>query len=193
MFYVRFPLAIHVTTYICPGGWQWYPRDQDNFIRLCHPWISRWSDTLHQVGWSRPFGCFRIVSWQRGSAFKSTHCGAACVLMLLNPGPFVHIASCIGNIVSRWSVKYETNEGKLSSSIFNVIFSLDASQAERDSQRSMRRWRCCRFWCSYWRDVVQPRGGVLFLPCESDVAQVITLSPEWFDLASKHFLVSSAQ
>ncbi|CDO69130.1 hypothetical protein BN946_scf185042.g32 [Trametes cinnabarina] len=27
-------------------------------------------------------------------------------------GPFVHIASCIGNIVSRFFIKYETNEGK---------------------------------------------------------------------------------
>ena len=26
-------------------------------------------------------------------------------------GPFVHIASCIGNIVSRFFSKYETNEG----------------------------------------------------------------------------------
>lgn len=27
-------------------------------------------------------------------------------------GPFVHIASCIGNIVSRFFNKYETNEGQ---------------------------------------------------------------------------------
>ena len=27
-------------------------------------------------------------------------------------GPFVHIASCIGNIVCRFSTKYENNEGK---------------------------------------------------------------------------------
>jgi chloride channel 3/4/5 len=28
-------------------------------------------------------------------------------------GPFVHIASCIGNIVSRYITKYENNEGLL--------------------------------------------------------------------------------
>ncbi|TFK54445.1 hypothetical protein OE88DRAFT_1655111 [Heliocybe sulcata] len=33
-------------------------------------------------------------------------------LSLGKEGPFVHIASCIGNIVSRYFVKYETNEGK---------------------------------------------------------------------------------
>ncbi|KAF9793458.1 chloride channel [Thelephora terrestris] len=33
-------------------------------------------------------------------------------LSLGKEGPFVHIASCIGNIVSRFFVKYETNEGK---------------------------------------------------------------------------------
>ncbi|KAI5123892.1 hypothetical protein M0805_005708 [Coniferiporia weirii] len=33
-------------------------------------------------------------------------------LSLGKEGPFVHIASCIGNIVSRYFPKYETNEGK---------------------------------------------------------------------------------
>ncbi|KAF8322035.1 hypothetical protein DL93DRAFT_2071769 [Clavulina sp. PMI_390] len=33
-------------------------------------------------------------------------------LTLGKEGPFVHIASCIGNIVSRWFTKYETNEAK---------------------------------------------------------------------------------
>ncbi|KAI9507422.1 chloride channel [Russula earlei] len=33
-------------------------------------------------------------------------------LSLGKEGPFVHIASCIGNIVSRYCVKYENNEGK---------------------------------------------------------------------------------
>lgn len=32
-------------------------------------------------------------------------------LTLGKEGPFVHIASCLGNIVSRWFLKYETNEG----------------------------------------------------------------------------------
>jgi chloride channel 3/4/5 len=32
-------------------------------------------------------------------------------LSLGKEGPFVHIASCIGNIVSRYASKYENNEG----------------------------------------------------------------------------------
>ncbi|KAH8108015.1 chloride channel [Cristinia sonorae] len=36
----------------------------------------------------------------------------AAGLSLGKEGPFVHIASCIGNIVSRFFPKYETNEGK---------------------------------------------------------------------------------
>jgi hypothetical protein len=35
-------------------------------------------------------------------------------LTLGKEGPFVHIASCIGNIVSRYFAKYENNEGALS-------------------------------------------------------------------------------
>lgn len=38
-------------------------------------------------------------------------------LSLGKEGPFVHIASCIGNIVSRFSSKYENNEGAFSRSI----------------------------------------------------------------------------
>jgi chloride channel 3/4/5 len=34
-------------------------------------------------------------------------------LSLGKEGPFVHIASCIGNIVSRYFAKYENNEGVL--------------------------------------------------------------------------------
>lgn len=36
----------------------------------------------------------------------------SCHSLLGKEGPFVHIASCIGNIVSRYFPKYETNEGK---------------------------------------------------------------------------------
>jgi chloride channel 3/4/5 len=32
-------------------------------------------------------------------------------LSLGKEGPFVHIASCVGNIVSRITTKYENNEG----------------------------------------------------------------------------------
>jgi H+/Cl- antiporter ClcA len=34
-------------------------------------------------------------------------------LSLGKEGPFVHIASCVGNIVSRIATKYENNEGDL--------------------------------------------------------------------------------
>lgn len=34
-------------------------------------------------------------------------------LSLGKEGPFVHIASCVGNIVSRITTKYENNEGDL--------------------------------------------------------------------------------
>lgn len=37
-------------------------------------------------------------------------------LSLGKEGPFVHIASCVGNIVSRFFSKYENNEGKLPAS-----------------------------------------------------------------------------
>ena len=43
--------------------------------------------------------------------------GVASGLSLGKEGPFVHIASCVGNIVSRFFSKYENNEGK----IFNPI------------------------------------------------------------------------
>lgn len=33
-------------------------------------------------------------------------------LSLGKEGPFVHIACCIGNIISRFFLKFETNEGK---------------------------------------------------------------------------------
>lgn len=33
-------------------------------------------------------------------------------LSLGKEGPFVHIASCIGNIISRFTLKYENNEAK---------------------------------------------------------------------------------
>lgn len=46
-----------------------------------------------------------------GSVFQqiSFHRG----LTLGKEGPFVHIASCIGNIVSRYFTKYENNEGQI--------------------------------------------------------------------------------
>lgn len=41
-------------------------------------------------------------------------------LSLGKEGPFVHIASCIGNIVSRFSSKYENNEGVSHTSLHHV-------------------------------------------------------------------------
>lgn len=43
-------------------------------------------------------------------------------LSLGKEGPFVHIASCIGNIVSRFYSKYENNEGLLPSYVPSRIF-----------------------------------------------------------------------
>jgi H+/Cl- antiporter ClcA len=34
-------------------------------------------------------------------------------MMIGKEGPFVHIASCVGNIVSRFVPKYENNEGEV--------------------------------------------------------------------------------
>lgn len=42
-------------------------------------------------------------------------------LSLGKEGPFVHIASCVGNIVSRLSSKYESNEGEKPNSSFNLL------------------------------------------------------------------------
>ena len=50
-------------------------------------------------------------------------------MFLGKEGPFVHIASCIGNIVSRFFVKYETNEGPL---IRNHCFSIISYLVEHD-------------------------------------------------------------
>jgi chloride channel 3/4/5 len=43
-------------------------------------------------------------------------------LSLGKEGPFVHIASCVGNIVSRFFSKYENNEGKSFSFSHSIIF-----------------------------------------------------------------------
>lgn len=42
-------------------------------------------------------------------------------LSLGKEGPFVHIASCVGNIISRFAVKYENNEGMLSTLRFGWL------------------------------------------------------------------------
>jgi len=49
-------------------------------------------------------------------------------LSLGKEGPFVHIASCIGNIVSRFAGKYENNEGGFSVSFFCNYGNLDIAK-----------------------------------------------------------------
>jgi len=48
-------------------------------------------------------------------------------LSLGKEGPFVHIASCIGNIVSRIASKYENNEGALHLSTITKLLTDNAS------------------------------------------------------------------
>lgn len=42
-------------------------------------------------------------------------------LSLGKEGPFVHIASCVGNIVSRITTKYENNEGRYNSPFMPLL------------------------------------------------------------------------
>ena len=86
-------------------------------------------------------------------------------LSLGKEGPFVHIASCIGNIVSRYFEKYENNEGVFIS--WFTTSSLDElfnRQATRDTQCCKCCGCCSRFWSSHWWCLVQLGGGILFLP-----------------------------
>jgi hypothetical protein len=50
-------------------------------------------------------------------------------LSLGKEGPFVHIASCVGNIVSRFFNKYENNEGKSLHCTLPHTYRLPGSQA----------------------------------------------------------------
>jgi hypothetical protein len=60
-------------------------------------------------------------------------------LSLGKEGPFVHIASCIGNIVSRFFGKYENNEGRdLNSKSFQSSLSAWQQNAARFSVRHVR-------------------------------------------------------
>ena len=86
-------------------------------------------------------------------------------LSLGKEGPFVHIASCIGNIVSRYFAKYENNEGAFISWFTTLsLDELSNRQATRDTQRCKCGGCCGCLWSSHWWCLVQLGGGVLFLP-----------------------------
>lgn len=53
-------------------------------------------------------------------------------LSLGKEGPFVHIASCIGNIVSRYCAKYENNEGVLSASLRRCLLTMYSTGKRRE-------------------------------------------------------------
>lgn len=108
-------------------------------------------------------------------------------------GPFVHIASCVGNIVSRY-VRYLVNhdtfpevlsfpDGSRSTRTMKVrehiVYFFIAqsltrylSQTPRDPECCVRRWSCRRLRCTYRRCSVQLGRSLVFLPCEGDVAEV---------------------
>lgn len=52
-------------------------------------------------------GAFTLVAKSVGLTFS-----VASGLSLGKEGPMVHIASCVGNILSRFAPKYDRNEGK---------------------------------------------------------------------------------
>jgi chloride channel 3/4/5 len=71
-------------------------------------------DAHHKVG--RPLSIRRFGSLARQGPFRLLFTEQIGHILNHNlieqEGPFVHIASCIGNIVSRFFTKYDTNEGK---------------------------------------------------------------------------------
>ena len=77
----------------------------------------------------------------------------------------MHIASCIGNIVSRYFAKYENNEGVL---LYTLRYLSSDEPFIREATRDTQRCKCCgrsgRLWSSHWRCLVQFGRGVLFLP-----------------------------
>ena len=84
----------------------------------------------------------------------------------------MHIASCIGNIVSRFFSKYETNEGMRNLLSYEQSLNPEAREAEGDSQCCMRCGGSCGLWRSYRRCLVQLGRGFLLLSCEGYVEKV---------------------
>jgi hypothetical protein len=92
-------------------------------------------------------------------------------LTLGKEGPFVHIASCIGNIVSRFFTKYENNEGAHISCKRGGGAESRGREAQGNSQRGVcgRRRRCVR--CADRRRAVQlGRGMPSFARFESGLS-----------------------
>lgn len=91
------------------GCWQWYSRNQNNPL-----W---YENEYRYFNWLilSPSG-FVIHGYLGARVLFTKSVGLALSvasgLSLGKEGPFVHIASCIGNIVSRFLGKYENNEGR---------------------------------------------------------------------------------
>lgn len=61
--------------------------------------------------------------------------------------PYVHIATCVGNIACRLFSKYNHNDGTLSCpNLLPMNCSFFYRQAERGSQRECSQWRSCCVW-----------------------------------------------
>jgi chloride channel 3/4/5 len=105
-------------------------------------------------------------------------------LSLGKEGPFVHIASCIGNIISRFVSKYENNEGwcQAFGCYKDLVHKNNVyiySETTGSSQCSMRSWGCRCFWCAHRRHFVQLGRSVIFLPSEGNVEEVNWLFLTW--------------
>lgn len=45
-----------------PGCRKWYPGDQDDPLGVRHPWLSRWSNPVYEIGWSGALCCFGVIA-----------------------------------------------------------------------------------------------------------------------------------
>ena len=95
-------------------------------------------------------------------------------LSLGKEGPFVHIASCIGNIVSRYFAKYENNEGAGRRILrHGHSFLISACRKTPRDTECRKRGGCCRcIRCADRRCAVQLGRGIVLLPSQSHVAKV---------------------
>jgi hypothetical protein len=89
-------------------------------------------------------------------------------LSLGKEGPLVHISCCVGNIVSRFFLKFERNEGKSPC----VIRLLTSSETTRSTISSMCGWCSSRLRCAYRRSLVLPGGSLVLFPTKSYVEKV---------------------
>jgi chloride channel 3/4/5 len=85
----------------------------------------------------------------------------------------VHIASCVGNVVSRLFIKFECNEGESSSTDYGDGKLADvSSQAKRNPFRCECSWRVCRVRRTDRWSPILARGGLVLLSPKSDVEEV---------------------